>query len=137
MLFSSVYPIENSNFTSYKAKCKIKSSLKIIFMSMFMKAIKKPVASSETDNCLIIAKNRTFRFRCMYNVLVMNLHLKSVPPKCWQLRTKFWKLKNHIWQKVSPVFKFLNKNLSDGILKPGKIKLEVFLNSKSKKEKKS
>jgi hypothetical protein len=41
-------------------------------------------------------------------------------------------LKNHICQKVSPVLKFLNKNLSYGTLKPGKIKLEVFLNLKSK-----
>jgi hypothetical protein len=42
-------------------------------------------------------------------------------------------LKNHICQKVSPVLKSLNKNLSDGTLKSGKIKLEVFLNLKSKK----
>ena len=42
-------------------------------------------------------------------------------------------MKNHICQKVSPVLKFLNKNLSDGTLKLGKIKLEVFLDSKSKK----
>ena len=41
-------------------------------------------------------------------------------------------LKNHICQKVSPVLKSLNKNLLDGILKAGKIKLEVFLNLKSK-----
>ena len=44
-----------------------------------------------------------------------------------------WKLKNHICQKVSPVLKFLNKNLLDGTLKPGKIKLEVSLNLKSRK----
>ena len=34
---------------------------------------------------------------------------------------------------MSPVLKFLNKKLSDGSLKPGKIKSEVFLNLKSKK----
>ena len=27
--------------------------------------------------------------------------LQGVPSICWQLRTKFWKLKNHICQKVS------------------------------------
>ena len=59
--------------------------------------------------------------------------VQGVPPICWQLRTKFWKLKNHICQKVSPFLKSLNKNLSDGILKPGKIKLKVFLNWISKK----
>ena len=69
--------------------------------------------------------------------LLLKWLLQGVPPKGWQLRTKFWKLKNHIWQKVSPVLKSLNKNLSDGTLKPGKIKLEVFLNSKSKKNVKS
>ena len=63
--------------------------------------------------------------------------IQGVPPICLQLRTKFWKLKNHICQKISPVLKFLNKNLSDGTLKPGKIKLEVFLNLKSKKGVKS
>ena len=68
---------------------------------------------------------------------VNHCYIQGVPPKGWQLRTKFWKLKNHIWQKVSPVLKSLNKNLSDGTLKPGKIKLEVFLNSKSKKNVKS
>ena len=41
--------------------------------------------------------------------------------------------KNHIRQKVSPVLKFLGKKLSDGTLKLRKIKLEVFLNLKSKK----
>ena len=46
-------------------------------------------------------------------------------------------MKNQICQKVGPVLKFLNKNLSDGTLKPGKIKLEVFLNLKSKKGVKS
>ena len=45
-------------------------------MSMFMKAIKKPVASSETENCLIIAKNRTFRFRCVSHVFASTyIHL--------------------------------------------------------------
>ena len=58
--------------------------------------------------------------------------IQGVPPKGWQHRTKFWKLKNHICQKVSPVLKSLNKNLLDGILKAGIIKLEVFLNLKSK-----
>ena len=28
--------------------------------------------------------------------------LQGVPRTCWQLRTKFWKLKNHICLKVSP-----------------------------------
>ena len=46
-----------------------------------------------------------------------------VPSICWQLRTKFWKLKNHICQKVRSVLKSLNKNLSDDSLKPSKIKL--------------
>ena len=59
--------------------------------------------------------------------------IQTVPLICWQLRTKFWKLKHHICQKMSPVLKFLNKKLSDGSLKPGKIKSEVFLNLKSKK----
>ena len=54
--------------------------------------------------------------------------IQGVPLICWQLRTKFWKLKNHICQKVSPVLKSLGKKLLDGTLKPGKIKLEVFLN---------
>ena len=35
--------------------------------------------------------------------------------------------------KSKPCLKSLNKNLSDGTLKPGKIKLEVFLDLKSKK----
>ena len=60
-------------------------------------------------------------------------HIQGVPPICWQLRTKFWKLKNHICQRIRFVLKFLNKNLSDDILKPSKIKLEVFLNWISKK----
>ena len=60
-------------------------------------------------------------------------YIQGVPSICWQLRTKFWKLKNHICQKVRPVLKSLNKNLSDDILKPSKIKLEVFLNWRSKK----
>ena len=59
--------------------------------------------------------------------------IQGVPPICWQLRTKFWKLKNHICQKVSPVLKFLNKKLLDGTLKLGKIKFKVFLNWISKK----
>ena len=37
-----------------------------------------------------------------------NLLIQGVPPICWQLRSKFWKLKNHKCQKVSPVLKFLN-----------------------------
>ena len=41
--------------------------------------------------------------------------------------------RKHICQKIRPVLKFLGKKLSDGTLKPEKIKLEVFLNSKSKK----
>ena len=41
--------------------------------------------------------------------------------------------RKHICQKIRPVLKSLGKKLSDGTLKPGKIKLEVFLNSKSKK----
>ena len=36
-------------------------------------------------------------------------YIQGVPPKGWQLWTKFWKLKNLIWQKVSPVLKSLNK----------------------------
>ena len=36
-------------------------------------------------------------------------------------------------KKLRPIQKSLGKNLSEGILKPRKIKLEVFLNSKSKK----
>ena len=59
--------------------------------------------------------------------------IQGVPSICWQLRTKFWKLKNHICQKVSRILKFLNKNLSDRTFKLGKIKLEVFLNWISKK----
>ena len=55
-------------------------------------------------------------------------YIQGVPPICWQLRSKFWKLKNHICLKVSPVLKSSNKNLSDHILKPSKIKLKVFLN---------
>ena len=55
-------------------------------------------------------------------------YIQGVPPICLQLRTKFRKLKNHISQKVSHVLKFLNKKLSDATLKPGIIKLEVFLN---------
>ena len=38
-----------------------------------------------------------------------------------------------MYQKGRPVLKFLWKNLSDGTLKPRKIRSEVFLNSKSKK----
>ena len=52
------------------------------------------------------------------------------------LTTSDWILKiekSHM-PKVSPVLKFLNKNLLDGTLKSGKIKLEVFLNLKSKKK---
>ena len=63
--------------------------------------------------------------------------LQGVPPICLQLRTKSWKLKNHIRQKISPVLKFLNKKLLDGILKLGKIKFKVFLNWISKKNVKS
>ena len=59
--------------------------------------------------------------------------VQGVPPICWQVQTKFWKLKNHICQKVSPVLKSSNKNLLDDILKPSKIKLKVFLNWISKK----
>ena len=55
-----------------------------------------------------------------------NIYIQGVPPICWQIWTKFWKLKNHICQKVSPVLKSLHKNFSDGTLKSGKIKLEVF-----------
>ena len=65
------------------------------------------------------------------------LYIQGVPSICWQLRTKFWKSKNHICQKVRSVFKSLNKNLSDDILKLSKIKLEVFLNWISKKSVKS
>ena len=60
-------------------------------------------------------------------------YLQGVPPICWQVQTKFWKLKNYMSQKVSPVLKFLGKKLLDGTLKPRKIKLEVFLNWISKK----
>ena len=63
--------------------------------------------------------------------------VQGVPPICLQLRTKSWKLKNHIRQKISPVLKFLNKKLLDGILKLGKIKFKVFLNWISKKNVKS
>ena len=51
------------------------------------------------------------------------------------LTTSDWilKIKNYICQKVSPVLKSLNKKLSDGTLKPEKIKLEIFLDLKSKK----
>ena len=65
------------------------------------------------------------------------LVIQGVPSICWQLQTKFWKLKNHLCQKVRPVLKFLNKNLSDDILKPSKIKLKIFLNWISKKSVKS
>ena len=71
-------------------------------------------------------------FGTFYGFVIMTTYLQGVPPKGWQHRTKFWKLKNHICQKVSPVLKSLNKNLLDGILKAGIIKLEVFLNLKSK-----
>ena len=60
--------------------------------------------------------------------------LQGVPLICLQLRTKSWKLKNHICQKVSPVLKSLNKKLLDGTLKLGKIKFKVFLNWISKKK---
>ena len=65
------------------------------------------------------------------------IHIQGVPPICLQLRTKSWKLKNHICQKISPVLKSLNKKLLDGILKLGKIKFKVFLNWMSKKGVKS
>ena len=42
-------------------------------------------------------------------------------------------LKNHLCHKVSLVLKSLNRNLSDDILKLGKIKFKVFLNWISKK----
>ena len=60
-------------------------------------------------------------------------YLQGVPPICWQVQTKFWKLKNYMSQKVSPVLKFLGKKLLDSTLKLGKIKLEVILNWISKK----
>ena len=68
----------------------------------------------------------------LYNyIIITSLHyiyiIQGVPPICWQLRTKFWKLKNHICQKVTPDLKSLGKKLLDGTLKPRKIKLEVFL----------
>ena len=56
--------------------------------------------------------------------------IQGVPPICWQLRTKFWKLKNHICQKVSPVLKFLGKKLLDGTLKLGVIGSIFKLNTK-------
>ena len=89
----------------------------------------RPLSCHKNTSWLILTLEMFFVDSC--NIL------QVVPPKGWQLRTKFWKLKNHIWQKVSPVLKFLNKNLSDGTLKLGKIKLKVFLNSKSKKNVKS
>ena len=60
-------------------------------------------------------------------------NIQGVPLICWQLQTKFWKLKNHICQKVSHVFKFLGIKLLYGTLKLGKIQLKVFLNWISKK----
>ena len=57
-----------------------------------------------------------------------SINIQGVPSIWKHVRTKFWKLKNPICQKVSPVLKSLNKNLSDDILKPSEIKLEVFLN---------
>jgi hypothetical protein len=55
----------------------------------------------------------------------------------YEIRSRFWKLKNHKCQKVSPVLKSLNKNLSYGTLKLEKIKMEVIWNLKSKKNFKS
>ena len=66
----------------------------------------------------------------LWTCSLLTFDIQGVPPIGWQLRTKFWKLKNHIYQKVSLVLNFLNKKLSDGSLKLGKIKLEVFLNLK-------
>jgi hypothetical protein len=59
--------------------------------------------------------------------------LQSVPPKWGHIQTQFSIFKNHKFQKVRPVLKTLQKNLSDGTLKLSKIKLEVFLNSILKK----
>ena len=38
------------------------------------------------------------------------IYVEFVPPICWQLRTKFWKLKNHIpMSKSKPCFEILGK----------------------------
>ena len=58
--------------------------------------------------------------------LLKGAFIQGVPPICWQVRTKFWKLKNHICQKVRPVLKFLRKKLLDGALKPGKGQWRLF-----------
>ena len=64
---------------------------------------------------------------CNFKFIFEALDIQGVPSICWQLQTKFWKLKNHM-SKSKPCFKILGKKLLDGTLKPGKIKLEVFLN---------
>ena len=67
----------------------------------------------------------------IWNYFVKLQHVQGVPPICWQLRSKFWKLKNHM-SKSKPCFEIFGK-LLDGTLKLGKIKLKVFLNWISKK----
>ena len=77
-------------------------------------------------------QNLLFFFLWLKSQFYFWIYIQGVPPICWQLRTQFSISYNHLCQKVRPVLKFLWKKLSDGTLKPRKIKLEVFLNWISK-----
>ena len=69
--------------------------------------------TNQSHSCLIWLKPHFFN-AWVNPILSAVSVVQGVPPICWQLRTKIWKLKHHICQKISPVLKFLNKKLSDG-----------------------
>ena len=77
MLFSSVYPIENSNFTSYKAKCTIKSSLKKNLHVYVQESNKKTRSFFRNRQLFDYCKKSHVQIQ-MYNVLVMYLHLRTL-----------------------------------------------------------
>ena len=69
--------------------------------------------TNRSHSCLIWLKPHFFN-AWVNPILSAVSVVQGVPPICWQLRTKIWKLKHHICQKISPVLKLLNKKLSDG-----------------------